>query len=424
MERIHTRAYTLDEATGDWQAKGVMVDGGFWPMQEPLQMDDGNWIMSGFAGGLPGVAISHGDDLTQWDLVVIPKDPSVGRIWGESTVMSRTHINVSRYGEQAVALVAVSEDYGRTWTPSKPSNLPMATSKPYAGTLSTGQHYLICTTTADSGGRRYPLTIALTRPSETEFSQIFRIRDAEHAGPGESHPRAALAYPYAVEREGHLYVGYSNSGGGAGREGSGRELWNNNSAELAVIPITSLAVPAGTPGGDAREVRLWGGPEPLPPADRIAPLTDVSYHIVHPRQDEFLHGAITEFKGTLFVSFAHNPGKENTRTETLRCRRSVDGGRTWTEPEFIGPGFPGEERHSHGVFLKHQGRLWAFAARFGEGEPGRFPGLRTETFVLNETTDQWESQGIVKAKLLAMDHPTRWTTAAGSWAVWTAIGGL
>ncbi len=23
-------------------------------MQEPLKMDDGNWIMAGFAGGLPG----------------------------------------------------------------------------------------------------------------------------------------------------------------------------------------------------------------------------------------------------------------------------------------------------------------------------------------------------------------------------------
>ncbi len=27
------------------------------------------------------------------------------------------------------------------------------------------------------------------------------------------------------------------------REDCGRELWNNNSAELAVIPITSLEIP-------------------------------------------------------------------------------------------------------------------------------------------------------------------------------------
>ena len=43
-----------------------------------------------------------------------------------------------------------------------------------------------------------------------------------------------------MERGGNLYVGYSNTGGNVGRVGTGRELWNNNSAELAVIPIRSL----------------------------------------------------------------------------------------------------------------------------------------------------------------------------------------
>jgi len=46
-----------------------------------------------------------------------------------------------------------------------------------------------------------------------------------------------LIKPYAIEHDGKLYVGYSNSGGEAGRVGEGRQLWNNNSAELAVIPI-------------------------------------------------------------------------------------------------------------------------------------------------------------------------------------------
>ena len=147
------------------------------------------------------------------------------------------------YGRKPLALVATSDDFGRTWTPSRPANLPMATSKPCAGTLSSGQRYLICTTTADSGGRRSPLTIAISRPGEPWFSKVFVIRHAEFpAGPGESHARTALAYPCAIEHEGTLYVGYSNRGGGVGRKGTGRELWNNNSAELAVIPIRSLEI--------------------------------------------------------------------------------------------------------------------------------------------------------------------------------------
>jgi hypothetical protein len=245
MEHVHTRAYVLDEQTGQWQPKGTVIEGGFWPMQEPVKMDDGNWIMAGIRvgdGNHAAVAISHGDDVTRWDLIVIPVESGT-EMWGESTVIvNGPHvINISRYGGEARALMAASDDYGRTWTTMGPSNLPMATSKPYAGTLSTGQRYLICTTTGDSGPRRSPLTIALTRPGEREFSTVLVIRHAEFSeSPGESHPQASLAYPYAIEHDGHLYVGYSNNGGNVGRVGTGRELWNNNSAELAVIPLRSL----------------------------------------------------------------------------------------------------------------------------------------------------------------------------------------
>ena len=85
------------------------------------------------------------------------------------------------------------------------------------------------------------MTIAVSEPGGTLFNKLFVIRHAEFpGGPGESHPNAALAYPCAIEHDGKLYVGYSNSGGNVGRKGTGRELWNNNSAELAVIPIDAL----------------------------------------------------------------------------------------------------------------------------------------------------------------------------------------
>ncbi len=251
MEKVHTRSYLLNEDNGQWERKGVIIEGGFWPLQEPLKMNDGNWIMAGIsvhgdcsAGGVhpAAVAISHGDNLTEWDLVMIPiRAP--GRIWGESTVFldGPVVVNIARYGEEAKALAALSKDYGRTWTDSQPSNLPMATSKPYAGTLSSGQHYLIGTTTANVSCRS-PLTIALSRPGEKAFSEVFAIRHSLFpSGPGESHENLALSYPYAIEHDGKLYVAYSNNGGGVGRVGEGRELWNNNSAELAVIPLQSLS---------------------------------------------------------------------------------------------------------------------------------------------------------------------------------------
>jgi len=252
MQGIHTRAYVLDEATQQWHSKGTVIEGGFWPLQEPVRMDDGNWIMAGISAGMyeekgthpAAVAISHGDDLLKWDLVRISQVPGLVHVWGESTVIveGKRVTNISRYGAEARALVATSEDYGRTWSEMRPSKLLMTTSKPIAGTLSTGQRYLVCTTTADSGKRRSPLTIAVTKPGETLFSKVFVIRHAElPGGPGESHKNAALSYPYAVEHDGLLYVGYSNNGGNVGRIGTGRERWNNNSAELAVIPVNELS---------------------------------------------------------------------------------------------------------------------------------------------------------------------------------------
>lgn len=239
MKMVHTQAFVLDQTSKKWQPRGVVAEDGFWPLQEPLKMNDGNWIMAGIsvANGYGGpddpaaVAISHGDDFTKWDVVKVPKPENL-TMWGESTVIVNGPkvLNIARWG-QPIALAAVSNDYGRTWTEIRESNLPMAGSKPYAGVLSTNQRYLIATTTADSGNRRSPLTIAVSRPGEKVFSKIYRIRDAVQDGPGESDPKCRLSYPYAVEHEGKLYVAYSNDGARGG---------NRNSAELAIMPVAAL----------------------------------------------------------------------------------------------------------------------------------------------------------------------------------------
>ncbi len=243
MQKIHTRAFVLEESTSAWQSQGVVVDDGFWALNQPVKMEDGNWIMPGIKAGAisetsknpAAVAISHGDDFTKWDLVVIPAVEGL-TMWGESGIIvdGPKVTSIARFGAKAQALIAVSKDYGRTWIASAPSNLPMATSKPAAGMLSTGQRYLVCTTTANSGGRRTPLTIAVSKPGESVLSQIFIIRpSAFPQGPGDVADGAPLSYPCAIEHEGKLYVGYSNGGGRRG---------NHNSAELAVIPIQNLRV--------------------------------------------------------------------------------------------------------------------------------------------------------------------------------------
>ncbi|WP_339613467.1 exo-alpha-sialidase [uncultured Rubinisphaera sp.] len=244
MKNIHTRAYSLDEHTGEWIKHGIVVENGFWPMNQPVLMDNGNWVLPGISAGpysnesvFPAaVAISHGDDFTKWDYVEIPTGEGIERMWGESAIFTEGAriFNIARYGGEASALLAESQDYGRTWTPSRISNLPMATSKPAASTLSNGQHFLICTTANNNGGKRTPLTIAVTAPGENIFRKVFVIRRSRHPEkPGESADNLSLSYPCAIEHASHLYVGYSNNGGRRG---------NLNSAEMAIIPLAGLQV--------------------------------------------------------------------------------------------------------------------------------------------------------------------------------------
>jgi hypothetical protein len=240
MERIHTRAYSLDEATGQWIKHGVVLENGFWALNQPVKMADGNWIMPGISAGpysnsgvFPAaVAISHGDDFTKWDFVGIPVHEGI-RLWGESSIVvdGPNVLNIARYGGKPLALISKSTDFGRTWTTMAESNLPMTTSKPAVGLLSNGRRYLVCTNAANNGGRRSPLTIAISEPGKEVFSKVFVIRHAEHSGPGESNPKGSLSYPCATEHDGKLYVGFSNNGGRKG---------NLNSAEMAVIPIEKL----------------------------------------------------------------------------------------------------------------------------------------------------------------------------------------
>ena len=384
FQRTHTRAYTLNEASGAWEKKGIVVDDGFWPMQEPLKMSDGNWIMAGARfpkgydgkkGNLPAVAISHGDDFTKWDLVVIPS--KANKIWGESTVFisGKRIINISRWGGQAKALMAVSEDCGRTWTPSLPSNLNMATSKPYAGTLSNGRNYLICTTTADSGGGRAPLTIAVSRPGEETFSSVFVIRHALNpAGPGPSAANLDLSYPYAVEKDGKLYVGYA--------------IKSHKTAEMAVVPISELKEP--------EPIKLWTG-SPVPKTAAIPVLKDVEFSVIKPCEFQkdgyrFLHGvALGWHKGRLYASIGHNQGGENTDTEEARVCYSDDDGMTWSKLVTIdGQREPGVGV-SHGVFLSHKGRFWAFHGAYH----GTMEKVHTRAYLLNEKDGSWERKGTV-----------------------------
>ena len=227
--KTHMRAYLYDEENGTWLKKGKVLEH-FWPMQEPVRMANGKWIMAGARlprtrACFPGVAVCDGDDFTRWSVKVLPLSDSIkkSRHWGESTVIvdGRNILLISRWNQDKWGLASVSNDYGETWSEVKKSNLPMQPHKPHAGILSNGAKYLICSNARDVSGR-WPITITLAKPGAEYFSEIMIIRNRT----GKDYRDCGrISYPHAWEHEGHLYVTYAC-----------HKKW----AELAVVPIDNL----------------------------------------------------------------------------------------------------------------------------------------------------------------------------------------
>lgn len=221
-------AYVLDEESGRFCHLGTALDNRFWPMCEPVLMENGNYIMAGIyvdydynsPHNAAAVAISHGDDILHWDMVKVEKAENV-KVWGECTVIvngSHCKMYCREHSGKLRALYSESSDFGKTWSKMDLTNLSMIDSKPYSGTLSNGCNYLICSCAKDINARD-PLTIALTEKGEDKFSKLYIIDSNK-----------TLSYPYAIEVDNKLYVAYSAS----------VEGFNRNSAELAIIDIEEL----------------------------------------------------------------------------------------------------------------------------------------------------------------------------------------
>lgn len=171
---------------------------------------------------------------------------------------------------------------------------------------------------------------------------------------------------------------------------------------------------------------LWGTESPpiIQELEFASSLVNRTVHRAVAGEYQFLHGAaIVAWRGQLFASWAASPVDENSREETLRYSRSLDGGATWEPARFIASLLPNRECFSHGSFLATEDALFAFACRFrgvdnDRGNGPTFPGLKMELFRYREANDTWESAGIVAEGFWPMDEPERLPT--GAWI----MGGL
>ena len=233
-----------DKPNRKWIEHGPVAER-FLAMQQPMLMDDGNFVMSGSYAAKPGqvhgtvpvVYISQGKDMAKpWKRVLLDTDEYVN-VFAETAVVvdGENLLAVTRLEKNPFPNFYESNDFGRTWRKIANTTFAASHSKFAAGTLSTGLRYIIYNLPRfrrDEDGKvltegmnrgRHTLVIAVAQPGEKAFSRIWKISDVT-----QSTGQNMSCYPCAVEYEGMLYVVYT-----------GQHKLRN--CGFTAIPISSLS---------------------------------------------------------------------------------------------------------------------------------------------------------------------------------------
>lgn len=230
---VSCAVYELDEDNGTWLPRGEIADL-FLPNTTPFRMVSGDFIMAGRMASrlgqkplIPAVAISSGEALTgRWRVIPLGSQELPAGHCPETALLEQNGelLALVRNGGSSTPLVYRSWDNGETWREIRQHGFRAAPVKMYAGTLTTGQHYVLFNyplRDGESFSRRF-LVLGVSRPNEMYPVAFWRIQGAEHGDPSMAH------YPCAVEHRGRIFIVYT------------AHYANLRACELAIVPISSL----------------------------------------------------------------------------------------------------------------------------------------------------------------------------------------
>ena len=145
---------------------------------------------------------------------------------------------------------------------------------------------------------------------------------------------------------------------------------------------------------------LWDEQVPLPSPEDLDYPDNVFDVVVHRADEEyqFLHDNAVVWHGdTLFAAWYNCPKAEIAGSSCIRSRRSLDGGKTWSNVEVIAA-----DHNATGTFyvpvtfLSYEGQLRAFVSNM----VGHDLVTRCEVFNLDEAQNRWTSGGYIAGPFL------------------------
>ena len=144
---------------------------------------------------------------------------------------------------------------------------------------------------------------------------------------------------------------------------------------------------------------LWDPAVPLPSPESLSYPKKAFDTVVHRADQEFgfLHdNAVAWYGNTLFAGWYNCPKAEIQDASCIRCRRTLDHGRTWSKAEVIAADHAGQGIfYVPLVFFAHKGRLLAFVSNM----TGHDLVTRCEAFLLESAGNRWVSQGFIAGPL-------------------------